>query len=225
MRWSSTNASPWSKRISSATRDRASACATRAAPVAGGADASTWSLAYRELTFGHLMVLADTPEGGEPERQFLDAFARVVGFLLQRYEVRAKARALGYDLWFVGVAPGLLRLEERLEHVAALPMPLLIQGEFGCEARAAAFAAHVASGRAGPFVELRCGEAGDAAAFKVESKCPSACHRARHVVPERRRRTRFVAPETTGRVPGPCARLRRSRCSSTQLPGPPHPSA
>ena len=29
-------------------------------------------------------------------------------------------------------------------------------------------AAHVASGRAGPFVELRCGEAGDAAAFKVE---------------------------------------------------------
>lgn len=117
-------------------------------------------LVCQRQTFGELFVLAETAHGSDRNHQFLQDFARVVSLLLQRYEVRRHARTrLGYDLWFVGLAPGLRLLEDRLEQVAVLSLPVLIHGEFGCEARAVAFAAHVASRPAEPFRELRCSEA------------------------------------------------------------------
>jgi AraC-like DNA-binding protein len=118
-------------------------------------------LTCHHLTFGELLLPADLSRASDDDRGFIDAFARTTTLLLQRYDVRAAARTrLGCDLWFVGLSPGVRLLEERLAEMSALPMPLLIHGDLGCEARTAAFAVHVAHRPADPFVEVRCGEAG-----------------------------------------------------------------
>lgn len=132
------------------------------------AQTSRWPIVYHERALGELVIHSSVLKADDAEQRFRVAFTRMVGHLLQRYEVRASARAeLGLDLWFVGLAPALRLLEARLEEVAALPMPLLIDGEFGCETRTAAFTAHVASRAAEPFHELRCGETTDPASFRA----------------------------------------------------------
>lgn len=129
---------------------------------------SKWPVLYHQRALGEIVLHETSSEADHAEDQFRHVFARMVGLFLQRYEVRASARTqLGQDLWFVGLAPALRLLEARLEEVAVLPMPLLIDGEFGCETRTAAFTAHVASRPTEPFRELRCGETTDPASFRA----------------------------------------------------------
>jgi AraC-like DNA-binding protein len=122
-------------------------------------------LAYRGRLFGELRV---ERKGSGAAAAWLGEAAGVLTRLLQRYEVRHYTRAhLDSDLWLVGVAPCVRLLEVRIERMASLAMPLLIQGEFGCEKRAVAAAVHAASRPDQPFIEIRCSGAADAALFRA----------------------------------------------------------
>lgn len=131
------------------------------------ADRDTWPrgnwcvpLAHHDLVFGELSL--DAHPASPRECRIIHTFARATTLLLQRYTVRAAARArLDCDLWLVGVSPSVRLLEDRLTEMAGLPMPLLIHGDLGCEARTAAFTVHTAHRPTEPFVEVRCGEVAD----------------------------------------------------------------
>jgi AraC-like DNA-binding protein len=121
---------------------------------------------YGQRVLGELVVLLRPLDEGALERRFLHGLVRALGLLLQRYDVRSRARSRQrHDLWFMGIAPCLLRFEAQLERVAPLALPLVIQGEFGCEKEAAGFAVHVASRPHQALHEVRCSEAIDGAAF------------------------------------------------------------
>lgn len=129
---------------------------------------STWPCVYHGRVLGELLIDAVAVDRDTEHQSFRLPLCRAVGQLLQRYEVRRSARTqLGHDLWFVGIAPALRMLEARIEDVAALTMPLLIEAEFGCETTAAALSVHVAGRPSEPFRELRCGEARDAGSFRA----------------------------------------------------------
>src|SRR5690606_8965572 len=132
----------------------------RAVPRVGGeagAAGSIWPLVYRDRVLGELCVDTVATGSGEGDDPFRRILCRAVGQILQRYEVRAMARVrLGSDMGFVGIAPALRMLEARIEDVASLTMPLLIDAEFGCETTTAALAVHAAGRPSEPFRELRC---------------------------------------------------------------------
>lgn len=129
---------------------------------------SSWPFIHRDRVLGELLVSTVTADPESDHQSIRLPLCRAVGRLLQRYEVRTAARTwLGHDLWFVGVAPVLRMLEARIEDVAALTMPLLIEAEFGCETTATALAVHLAGRPAGPFREVRCAETRDAGRFRA----------------------------------------------------------
>lgn len=143
-----------------------------------GRDAVTRTLRYRERELGELSLWIGTSHR-EMASDLLDEASPVLSRLLLRYEARDYARAhLGRDVWLVGAERALLDLEERIERVSALPMPLLIESEFGCEDRAVAVAVHVASRPIEPLVELACGEVTDARTFRAA--LAASCERLGH---------------------------------------------
>ncbi|MGH9162086.1 MAG: helix-turn-helix domain-containing protein [Vicinamibacteraceae bacterium] len=122
-------------------------------------------LTYGTRRLGELLLEADSSRASREER--FGETARALSCLLQRYHARHYARVhLDSDLWLVGMAPSLYRLEDRIERIAQLPGPLLIQGEFGCETRAVAAAVHAAS-KSALLVEIRCSEVSGPAQLRI----------------------------------------------------------
>lgn len=116
-------------------------------------------LLYRGEPIGELTWSAPGHAPDAAADEFFALLARELVYVVKRYEVAGRARdGLGHPLLLVGLSDELRRLERQIEKAAAVDLPVLVQGEFGCEKLHVAYAVHACSDRRdGAFVEVKCG--------------------------------------------------------------------
>jgi len=116
-------------------------------------------VAYSGETLGHLCW--ESPSGHDSPKaadDFHTRLARRLALQVHRFKLRAYTeRALSRELALIGASEALHEVEECLERVANLELPVLIEGEFGTEKLQVACAVHFSGPhREGPLVEICC---------------------------------------------------------------------
>jgi DNA-binding NtrC family response regulator/AraC-like DNA-binding protein len=116
-------------------------------------------IVYQNKSMGCVAFTFDEEAGANVSRSaFLQSFAREVAFLVKRHDVSLYARRkLGIDAILIGSSRALRRMEEAIEKVAQVDLPVVIEAEFGSQELAVAAAIHCCSARSqGPFVVTCC---------------------------------------------------------------------
>ncbi len=119
----------------------------------------SFPLIYMGETIGKVSLKLNKQYSQTPKvRDFVDLFVKELAFFIKRHEVKQRTlEYLGRELFLIGTSPSLKKLDGFIEKASQVDLPVLIEGEFGCEKLHVACAIHFCSSRQQmPFIEVNC---------------------------------------------------------------------